>query len=111
VRKSITDKIKGVDKLFVVGEDTNTENNITTENNNSTDDSNTIISSTSHSTNTNTVIPKEKVKYVDVKTQRAYWLDTELVKIFDKCYPTKKYDKSEIINELLRKFLIENGKL
>lgn len=52
-----------------------------------------------------------KVKYVDTKTQRAYWLDAELLKIFEKEYPKKKYDRSQIIEDLLRKFLADNGKI
>jgi len=53
----------------------------------------------------------EKVKYTDSRTQRAFYYDKNLIKIFDKEYPKSKYNKSEIMNELLRNFLIENGKL
>jgi hypothetical protein len=53
----------------------------------------------------------EKVKYTDSRTQRAFYYDKHLIKIFDKEYPKSKYNKSEIMNELLRNFLIENGKL
>ena len=31
--------------------------------------------------------------------------------IFEKEYPKKKYDRSQIIEDLLRKFLADNGKI
>lgn len=53
----------------------------------------------------------EKIKYTDTRTQRAFYYDKNLIKIFDKEYPKSKFDKSQIMNELLRKFLIDNGKI
>jgi hypothetical protein len=53
----------------------------------------------------------EKVKYTDTRTQRAFYYDKFLIKIFDKEYPKSRFDKSQIMNDLLRKFLEENGKL
>ena len=53
----------------------------------------------------------EKVKYTDSRTQRAFYYDKHSIKIFDKEYPKNKFDKSKIMNDLLRKFLEENGKI
>lgn len=88
---------------------TNSITNTEINNNNNSSSNNSTNISTKYSTSTNTVIIKEKVKYTDKKIQRAYWLDSDLVKIFDKNFPAKKYDKSEIINQLLRNFLAENN--
>jgi hypothetical protein len=114
-REPIGSVIKGVDKLFITEESTNTDN---TNNNetaititNSNENSNANNTTPANSTNPSTVIAREKVKYVDIKTQRAYWFDSELMKTFDKEYPKKKYDKSQIMNDLLRKFLHESGKI
>lgn len=57
------------------------------------------------------MIVKEKVKYVDTKTQRAYWFDNDLIEVFAREYPKERFDNSAIMNQLLRNFLIENGKL
>ena len=104
--KKDNEKVKGA-AIFFQQESTNTkednETAITTNNSNNP--------STNIANNTNTVIPKEKVKYVDTKTQRAYWVDAELLKIFEKEYPKKKYDRSQIIEDLLRKFLADNNKI
>lgn len=51
----------------------------------------------------------EKVKYTDSRTQRAFYYDKHLIKIFDKNYPSSRFNKSEIMNDLLRKFLEEKG--
>lgn len=53
----------------------------------------------------------EKVKYTDSRTQRAFYYDDNLIKIFDKHYPANKFNKSKIMNELLREFLVKNGKI
>jgi hypothetical protein len=81
------------------------------KNPNKSNNSNSTKRSTKNSNNTNTITVKEKVKYTETKTQRAYWIDNNLVEVFDKEYPTKKYDKSDIMNQLLRNFLIENSKI
>jgi hypothetical protein len=106
-REPIGSVIQGVDKLFITKESTNTkeDNKTAIKTNNSNNPSTNIAN------NTNTVIPKEKVKYVDTKTQRAYWVDAELLKTFEKEYPKKKYDRSQIVEDLLRKFLADNGKI
>lgn len=105
MRKSITDKITGVDKLFIVEEENpiiNNDNEIAIE---------SIIKSNNeieynHNPIINPII--EKVKYTASRTQRAFYYDKKLIKIFDKNYPASKYNKSLIMNELLRKFLEEN---
>jgi hypothetical protein len=48
----------------------------------------------------------EKVKYTDTKVQRAFYYDKNLIKIFDKHWPKDRYDKSKIMNDLLREFLV-----
>lgn len=53
----------------------------------------------------------EKTKYTDSRVQRAFYYDKNLIKTFDKEYPKSKYNKSEIMNDLLKKFLQENGKI
>jgi group I intron endonuclease len=40
------------------------------------------------------------------KVQRAFYYDNDLIKIFDKHYPAKSYNKSEIMNDLLKAFLV-----
>lgn len=100
MRKKVGDKVKG-SAIFFQQENPISENEIAIESNNE--------SVTEYNYNPN---PKfEKVKYTDSRTQRAFYYDKQLIKIFDKEYPKSKYNKSEIMNELLRKFLIENGKL
>jgi hypothetical protein len=110
VRKKVGDKVKGA-AIFFQQESTNTKEDNETAITTNNDNSNSNNPSTNIANNTNTVIPKEKVKYVDTKTQRSYWLDAELLKIFEKEYPKKKYDRSQIIEDLLRKFLMDNGKI
>jgi hypothetical protein len=53
----------------------------------------------------------EKVKYTDTKTQRAFYYDDELIEVFDREYPKNKYDKSQMMNDMLRRFLMEKGKI
>lgn len=111
-RKSIADTIKGVDKLFITEEENPIINNeVAIES-----ASNTIIKSETiieSNPNYNPIINPiiEKVKYTDSRTQRAFYYDKKLIKDFDKHYPKSRYNKSEIMNELLRKFLVENGKI
>ena len=102
MRKKVGDKVKG-SAIFFQQENPISENEIAIESNNES-----VIKS-NHNPISN---PKfEKVKYTDSRTQRAFYYDKNLIKIFDKEYPKSKYNKSEIMNELLRNFLIENGKL
>lgn len=97
------EKIVGVDKLFIKEEDTNTN-----------DKSNIEIASTSEpSVNVSTNvsgIPK-KAKYLETRVQRSYYLNKELVKELDKYAKKNDYDKSDIINWILKEFLSNNGKL
>jgi hypothetical protein len=60
-------------------------------------------------TSTGGMVIEEKVKYVDRKIQRAYWYDNELIEAFDKNFPAKRFDKSKIMNEMLKIFLIDRG--
>ena len=90
---------------------TTTKPDIKSSNNTKPKNNSSTKRSTKPSNNTNTVIIKEKVKYVDTKTQRAYWFDNELIEVFAAEYPKEKYDNSAIMNQLLRNFLIENGKI
>lgn len=102
---------------------TNTTNNSNNENSSTTttgsnthteiDSSGSTITkpSTNISTNTSTVIAEKKTKYVATKVQRAYWIDKKILKTFEKEYPKEDYDRSQIITNLIRKFLEENGKI
>ena len=101
------EKITGAAQFFQEEEnpksDNNNESAITIQPN-----SEPIIES---SNNPNPNPNYEKVKYTDSRVQRAFYYDKHLIKIFDKEYPKSKYNKSEIMNELLRNFLIESGKI
>jgi hypothetical protein len=90
-----------------------TKNTPTTTNSNTNSDSNnnSTTNNTNLSTNTNTVIAEKKTKYVDSKVQRAYWIDKKILKTFEKEYPKDDYDRSQIVTNLIRKFLQENEKL
>jgi hypothetical protein len=87
----------------------NLVNNPIPEPNNKTNTDNNI--SINNSTTLSTIKPEKRVKYTDRKVQRAYWFDNDLMKLFDKHYKSPEYDKSKIMNDLLRIFLIENGKI
>lgn len=105
-RKKVTEKVKGA-AVFFQQENPKSENEIAIES-----DNESVIESVIESNHNPKSNPKfEKVKYTDSRTQRAFYYDKNLIKIFDKEYPKSKYNKSEIMNELLRKFLIKNGKL
>lgn len=67
-----------------------------------------IDSETEEVTPNGKTIIQAKVKYVDTRIQRAFYYDKKLIKVFDKHYPASTYNKSLIMNELLRKFLDEN---
>jgi hypothetical protein len=90
-----------------------TKNTPTIANSNTISNSNnpSTINNTNYSTNTNTVIAEKKTKYVDSKVQRAYWIDKKILKIFEKEFPKDDYDRSQIVTNLIRKFLQDNGKL
>jgi hypothetical protein len=117
-RKSVSSRIQpkeevtGVDKHFIVEEEnpkSNNEPEIIIESKptpkiESNPNYNPIINPAS-----NPII--EKVKYTDSRTQRAFYYDDKLIRIFDENYPASKFNKSAIMNELLRKFLVENGKI
>jgi hypothetical protein len=118
VRKKVTDKVKGA-AIFFQQDSTNTGNESNTE----TEPSNSVksISNTESTGNTESEvsisvstnvsgIPK-KARYLETRVQRSYYLDKELVKELDKFAKKNDYDKSDIINHILREFLCKNGKL
>jgi hypothetical protein len=124
-RTKVNERIKGVDKLFITEEENpksnnNNESEIVIESKPKTDpiiiseseieSNNKSESNPNHSTiNNPTSNPNyEKVKYTDSRVQRAFYYDKKLIKIFDKNYPTSKFNKSNIMNDLLRKYLEEN---
>ena len=106
MRKKVGDKVKG-SAIFFQQENPISENEIAIESKSNNEP--IIESQSNHNPKSNPIM--EKVKYTDTRTQRAFYYDKQLIKIFDKEYPKSKYNKSEIMNELLRNFLIENGKL
>jgi hypothetical protein len=113
VRKKVTEKVKGA-AIFFQQEDTNTNDESSMESKPSV---NSEIASTvttesnvsvKVSTNTNG-IPK-KAKYLETRVQRSYYLDKDLVKELDKFAKKNDYDKSDIINWILKEYLSNNGK-
>lgn len=121
-RKSVKDKVKGA-AVFFHQESTNTDNESKTKTELSGESSNSIESTSNTETNSNTEsevsisvstnvsgIPK-KARYLETRVQRSYYLDKELVKELDKFAKKNDYDKSDIINHILREFLCKNGKI
>jgi hypothetical protein len=96
-----------IDTMFINNENPISENEIAIESKSNNEP--IIESQSNHNPKSNPIM--EKVKYTDTRTQRAFYYDKNLIKVFDKEYPKSKYDKSQIMNELLRKFLIGNGKI
>jgi hypothetical protein len=113
VRKTVKDKVKG-SAIFFQQENTNTDDKsgIEAEPNVSGEVASTTESNVGVSVNVNTNvsgIPK-KARYLETRVQRSYYLDKELVKELDKYAKKNDYDKSDIINWILREFLQGNGK-
>jgi hypothetical protein len=110
-RESIGSVIKGVDKLFVKEESTNTNDESSTESepNINSEIASTVEPNVNVSTNVSG-IPK-KAKYLETRVQRSYYLNKELVKELDKYAKKNDYDKSDIINWILKEFLSNNGKI
>jgi hypothetical protein len=122
VRKNVKDKVKGA-AVFFHQESTNTNNETTTETKSSVESSDSVVSTpniessgnveseVSISVSTNVSGIPKKAKYLETRVQRSYYLDKELVKELDKFAKKNDYDKSDIINHILSKFLQENGKI
>lgn len=108
----------GVDELFKdtntktetsIINDNETNNDSITNNNNNSNNKNNNITDNNYNTNPSTIIPKKRVKYIESRIQRAYYFDKESIKIFDKHCSKNDFDKSDIMNQLLRKYLSENS--
>jgi hypothetical protein len=86
----------------------NTDNNnqpiISTNSSTSTNTTTETILSTNFSTNTITI--EKKLKYLDKRTQRAYYIDKDLIKKIDKLSKKFNIDKSDIVNEALKLFFV-----
>lgn len=113
MRKKVGDKVKGA-SVFFQQENTNTDDKsgIEAEPNVSGEVASTVESTVESSVNVSiniSGIPK-KARYLETMVQRSYYLDRELVKELDKFAKKNDYDKSDIINWILREFLQGNGK-
>jgi hypothetical protein len=112
-RKKVGDKVKGAAIFFQQGS-TNTDNkdNIKSsgESESNTESNGNTESEVSISVSTNVSGIPKKSKYLETRVQRSYYLDKELVKELDKYARKNDYDKSDIINHILREFLYKNGK-
>jgi hypothetical protein len=106
-RKKVGDKVKGA-AIFFQQESTNTENEASVETAISVEPTHKSEVSVNVSTNTSG-IPR-KAKYLETRVQRSYYLDKDLVKELDKFAKKNDYDKSDIINWILKEYLSNNGK-
>lgn len=118
MRKKVTDKVKGAAVFFQQGStNTDNESNMKTESSNSvsntsnTESSGNVESEVSINVSTNVSGIPKKAKYLETRVQRSYYLNKELVKELDKYAKKNDYDKSDIINWILKEFLSNNGKL
>jgi hypothetical protein len=113
VRKTVKDKVKGAAVFFQQGS-TNTDNKDNIEPSGDSESNTESIGNTdsevSISVSTNVSGIPKKSKYLETRVQRSYYLDKELVKELDKFAKKNDYDKSDIVNHILREFLQENGK-
>jgi hypothetical protein len=109
-RKKVGDKVKGAAIFFQQGS-TNTDNKYNIKSSGESESNGNTESEVSISVSTNVSGIPKKSKYLETRVQRSYYLDKELVKELDKFAKKNDYDKSDIINHILSKFLQENGKL
>ena len=114
MRKKVGDKVKGA-AIFFQQESTNTDNESSIESKPSVSGeiASTVTTESNVSVNVSTNIsgiPK-KTKYLETKVQRSYYLDKDLVKELDKFAKKNDYDKSDIINWILKEYLSNNGKI
>jgi len=114
VRKKVTEKVKGAAIFFQQGStNTNDESSIESESSVNSEIASTVTteSNVSVKVSTNTSGIAKKIRYLETRVQRSYYLNKELVKELDKYAKKNDYDKSDIINWILKEFLSNNGKL
>ncbi len=114
MRKKVGDKVKGAAQFFQqASTNTNDESSIENKSSVSGEIASTVTTESEPSVNvsTNTSGIPKKAKYLDTRVQRSYYLNKDLVKELDKYAKKNDYDKSDIINWILKEFLSNNGKL
>ena len=114
MRKKVTEKVKGA-AIFFQQQSTNTDNESSNEieSSGSGEIASTanIGSEVSSNVSTNTSGIPKKERYLETRVQRSYYLDKELVKELDKFAKKNDYDKSDIINHILKEFLFKSRKI
>jgi hypothetical protein len=113
VRKKVGEKVKGA-AMFFQQESTNTkdetESNVASSGSGGVASTVNVESEVSVNVSTNTSGIPKKAKYLETRVQRSYYLDKDLVKELDKFAKKNDYDKSDIINWILKEYLSNNGK-
>ena len=120
MREKITDKITGVDKLFItesdIMRDNNSDNSTAITSDISGDNANIIKKDKKNDINSDInsdmYKPKKQPKYTDLHERRTHYITKENVKFIEGLYARYNQDKSETVNRALnmyREYLKNNS--